>query len=405
MATLRQALERQRENGKLPQGDVVSLRGLHQDFHPSPSGSARALLLKMFEGVSKKLPWAIILCRFKGSAPNPELEEPIERFYREIFTPGSGGLIEYWRDVSLGAIDITGSRIFGWVEVEIPRKKAGGTPPGPNGTTPPGPGRSGLVDFAISAVQREGGDPLGGFHSQIAIYAHNWSKDGVTQDDGDFATGWGPFWIDGSADSRGKVTLTPPHAGDLTEHEMGHGFGMKHDVSADFQTHYADPCCIMSQAPLFRHPVWKVMFGPAVCLPHLIQQDWMYRQRVFIDDGAWMLLADGITLPLAPTSDPGARANLGIKLTYKKADAAWDYYLEYARPTGWNQGLSDASLFIRRIGPGKDIGDTPAILGSIIVPSTIGTRAQFVEPSGNVRFQVERFDPEGRIVRVNARKL
>ena len=61
-------------------------------------------------------------------------------------------------------------------------------------------------------------------------------------------------------------------------------------------------------------------------------------------------------------------------------------------------------MFIRRIGPGKDIGPTPAILGSIKVPTTVGTRAQFVEPSGNVMFQVERFDPDGRVVKTNSKE-
>lgn len=399
MATLRQVIERQREIEALPQSGIISVRDLHQKFHPVPAGSTRALLLQMFGSVSKKLRWAIILCRFKGAAPDAALEDPIENFYREIFTAGTGGLVEYWRDASLGAIDITGSRVFGWVEVEIPRDKAGGS----SVTVPVGPGRSGLVDSAISAVQRAGGDPLEGFHSQMAIYTQNWSKDGLTQD-GNWAD-WAPFWLDGSADGRGKVTLTPPHVGDITAHEMGHGFGMQHDVSADFQTHYADPCCIMSQAPLFMHPVWKVNFGPAVCLPHLMQREWMYSHRVFVDDGGWLSLPNGITLPLAQTSDPGARANLGIKLTNRNAEPSWDYYLEYARPIGWNQGLSNAFLFIRRIGPGKDIGPTPAILGKIIIPTTIGTRSQSVEPSGNVLFQVERFDPEGRIVKVTAKKL
>jgi hypothetical protein len=404
MATLRQAIERHIERGAIPGSGDISIEILLQAFRPVSSNSIRALQTKMFDSVSQKRPWAVILCRFKGEAPNPVLEEPIEQFYRKLFTPGTGGLIEYWRDASLGAIDITNSRVFGWVEVEIPREKAGGVP-GPNGTIPPGPGRSGLVDFAISAVQRDGGDPLEGFHSQIAIYTQNWSKEGVTQV-GDWKTRWGPFWIDGSADGRGKVTLTPPHyVEDIAAHEMGHGFGMKHDVSADFQTHYADPCCIMSQTPIFTHPVWKTNFGPAVCFPHLIQRDWMYSHRVFYDDGAWLSQPNGITLPLAPTSDPGARANLGVKLAYKNGETSWDYYLEYAKPIGWNQGLRSAFLFIRRIGPGKDIGPTPAILGSISVPITMGTSAAFVEPSGNIRFQVERFDSEGRIVKVTAKKL
>jgi hypothetical protein len=350
----------------------------------------------MLGRVSQKLPWAVILCRFKGEVPDPSLEGPIERFYRNVFAPGTGGLVEYWRDVSLGAIDITGSRVFGWVEVDIPRSAAG---------IGSGEGRSTLVNRAIAAAKSRGDEPITGFHSQIAIYTENWAKDGAPAG-ADFSDPvWGPFWIDGSADGRGKVTLTPPHDGNITAHEMGHGFKMQHDVSADFSTHYADPCCIMSQQNSFTHPVWKVNFGPAVCLPHLIQREWMYSHRVFFDDGAWMSQSNGITLPLAPTSDPGARANLGVKLVYKDGETSWDYYLEYAKPTGWNQGLSSAFLFIRRIGPGKDIGPTPAILGSIKVPTLIGTTAQFVEPSGNVRFQVERFDPNGRVVKVTVKKL
>src|SRR5207247_2092553 len=107
------------------------------------------------------------------------------------------------------------------------------------------------------------------------------------------------------------------------------------------------------------------------------QRGWMYSHRVFYDDGAWLSQPNGITLLLAPTSDPGARANLGVKLAYKNGETSCDYYLEYVTPTGWNQGLTKAFLCIRRIGP-SDVGDTPAILGKIIVPTTIGTTTQFV---------------------------
>ena len=34
-----------------------------------------------------------------------------------------------------------------------------------------------------------------------------------------------------------------------------------------------------------------------------------------------------------------------------------------------------------------------------------GRKVAIVEPSGNVRFQVERFDADGRVVKVNAKKL
>lgn len=107
----------------------------------------------MIDDVSEKRPWAIILCRFKGLAPDPALEDPIKKFYNEAFSPGSGGLIEYWRDVSLGAIDIRGSKVFDWVELEITRAEAGG----------PGAGRLRLTNYAISAAQRKGLDPITGF--------------------------------------------------------------------------------------------------------------------------------------------------------------------------------------------------------------------------------------------------
>src|SRR5689334_5689585 len=253
MATLRQAVERQRELGKLPPSGVISVRSLHQNFRPTPAGSTRALLSAMFGSVSKRLPWAVILCRFKGEAPNPQLEKPIEQLYRGMFAPGTGGLVEYWRDVSLGAIDITGSKVFGWVELEITRAQAG---------IGAGATRSTLVDNAIKAAQNKHQDPVSGFHSQIAVLAYNWSKDGAPAGADWRTPEWSQFWIDGSADQWGKVTLTPPHNGNITAHEMGHGFGMDHDVGADLITHYGDPCCIMSQKHSFLHPIFQVNFGP-----------------------------------------------------------------------------------------------------------------------------------------------
>ncbi|WP_433784128.1 hypothetical protein ACQPX6_28485 [Actinomycetospora sp. CA-101289] len=111
-------------------------------------------------------PWSIILCRFQGEAPDATREAPVANFFREAFTPGAGGLVEYWRDVSLGSIDVTGSRVIDWVEIDIPRIKAGGI------------GRTALIDAAIRAVRLGGDDPLSGFHSQMAVYPHNWAKDG-----------------------------------------------------------------------------------------------------------------------------------------------------------------------------------------------------------------------------------
>jgi hypothetical protein len=50
----------------------------------------------------------------------------------------------------------------------------------------------------------------------------------------------------------------------------------------------------------------------------------------------------------------------------------------------------------------SDHGPTSAILGSISVPDAVGAKAGFVESSGNIAFEVERLDPQGRIVQVHA---
>ena len=99
-----------------------------------------------------------MLSRFAGEPPHP-LESQVETFIRQAFTTGTGGFVEYWRDASLGSIDVAASQVFGWRAVGMPRSKAGGAP----NTQPAGPGRLGLTDAAIKAVQRDGGDPLTGF--------------------------------------------------------------------------------------------------------------------------------------------------------------------------------------------------------------------------------------------------
>ena len=294
----------------------------------------------------------------------------------------------------MGAVDVTGSRVFDWVEVDLKRSDVGGI------------NRSMLIDAAIRAVQLRGDDPLTGFHSQISVYTHNFSKDGAPLGADWRDPKWGPFWIDGSADGCGKVNLTPPFNGNITAHEMGHGFGMGHDVGSDLTTatDFPDPACIMGQNGPFLQPPWNVAFGPAICLPHLVQQVWFPASRLFVDDGQW-IRNGSMTIPLAPIDAPQAHANLGIRLRNIRANPAWDYYLEFCNPTGWNRSVPGSPyLLIRRL---VDIpgGQRPAYLMAIAFSQAVGAGATAVEPSGNVSFTVEVTNLPGPILRVNAEPL
>ena len=61
----------------------------------------------------------------QGGTPRIPTNRPWRRSTVRLFMPGSGGLVQYWRDVSLGHVDISKSRIFGWIEVDIPARAGG----------------------------------------------------------------------------------------------------------------------------------------------------------------------------------------------------------------------------------------------------------------------------------------
>jgi hypothetical protein len=391
MASVRLAVERLRANGVLPIGGEIRVLDLHQRFQPTPKGSTRALVSKMFGSAAKKLPFAVLLCRFKGLPGDPT----IERFYRGIFARGSGGLVEYWGDVSLGAVDISGTQVFGWLELDWTRAEAGGA-----GKLQ----RKKLIDHA-KAVAKRNGAPLEKFYGVIAVFTHRWSKNGIppgepTWEAGDPMAPYYPFWIEGSASGR-DVGQTPPFSGNVLAHEIGHTFSMRHDFGADLTTDYADPCCIMSQHNSFTHPTWNA-FGPALCLPHLIQRGWMFNHRVYHDTGGWLSRSEGVTVPLAAIADLSARANLGLRLTYRNQGTAWDYFVEYMRPIEWNRGLTEPLIIIRRIAKFEGAGDTVFYLGQVTLPEGHGFR-NFIDTDTKIEFRVYRFGNDDRIVKLHVR--
>ncbi|RYF28843.1 MAG: hypothetical protein EOO23_07275 [Comamonadaceae bacterium] len=328
----------------------------------------------------------MMLCRFKGLSG----DSAIEKLFKEMFTPGSGGMLEYWHDISLGAVDIDASRVFGWIELDLERKDAALR-------------RDKLIDAAIAATQKAGFDPITGFHKQIAVFTHNFSKDGAPAGADWQDPAWAPFWLDGSADANGRVSAPPhAHSGTFVGHEMGHGFGYEHDLGADLATQYSDRDCIMSAMNVnaFTHPKWNVEFGPTMSFPQLATKNWTLPRRVHTVAKNWMSASTVTTFTLAPMSDQKINASIGAILPSDASAGAWDYYLEYQRPIGWNRGLTSARLVIRRRS-----GNTGAYLGQVIVPGTVGGKASWSEPSGKVRFEVEKVRTDDRVIKVAVTKV
>lgn len=56
-------------------------------------------------------PWVMVMCTYPGVGVRPDWQA---NNFGALFVPGTGGLTDYFRDVSYGTIDISGSRVYGW---------------------------------------------------------------------------------------------------------------------------------------------------------------------------------------------------------------------------------------------------------------------------------------------------
>jgi hypothetical protein len=97
--------------------------------------------------------WAVILCRFNDLPP---LTTPLSEFTDFIAGAGKGGVFDYWKDVSYGAIDLSGSKVFGWYTMNYSFFK--------DGTK----NRATWIDEAIRLAKENGVD-LSPFFGVIAV--------------------------------------------------------------------------------------------------------------------------------------------------------------------------------------------------------------------------------------------
>ncbi len=163
-------------------------------------------------------PWAIILCKFNDLPSIPQQPQ----FYQDFYTKnGTGGVCDFWREVSFGSLDLTQSQVFGWFTMNHSSSEL---------STLQFPGdRWKLVQWGMDTAQANGVN-LASFKSILVV--QNWG-------------------VDHGFAGNGVIIVHKYSSPTLIEygfisHEMGHGFGFPHSWSANPDMEYGDGWDIMS---------------------------------------------------------------------------------------------------------------------------------------------------------------
>ena len=251
-------------------------------------------------------------------------------FYRDMFmNQGTGGLADYWDDISYGGIDLNGSDLRGWYNMNI------------NVAQGQALDRWGRVDACVNAART---DPTNAYQvpsgNRLAV---------ITFPSIDMF-GW-----------NGGAFL--PHDIDVggMAHEVGHGISLNHSFSddpkyknADWAAigEYDDPWDVMSWGNAFRVPTMSFGDGPVGLNGfHLDRMGWLPRSRILTFG------ADGVssrTVTLAALDHPDAPGYLIVRVPFDPADLNHYYTVELRRKTGWDGGVPNDIVLIREVKKRED---------------------------------------------------
>jgi hypothetical protein len=296
---------------------------------PTTAGRAAVLLVLMLLCAAEaeprpfrgSVPFSVILCR-SSDAGTPPRDLPY--FQNLILTAGTGGLTDYWRDVSYQNVNLNGSVVRGWYTVAKTTAQWQALAD-----------RWDKVKACEDAAKNDATQPytIPAGHRKIFI-----TFPGI-----DFF-GWsGGAFVDINVDVGGLA------------HEGGHGIGLNHSFSNDFEYlnawwaqvgEYDDPWDAMSWAnafsvatPFGAGPPWMIAYN-------LDRMGWLPRSRILTFGADGTIRA---TVTLAALSHPTSTGALLVRVPFDVDDPMRYYTVEFRRKDSWDAGIPVDTVLIHEI--------------------------------------------------------
>jgi hypothetical protein len=254
-------------------------------------------------------PWAVILCKFTDG-----IEEPFSsQHYQDLFTAHDTGspwnMIRYFRDYSHGSLDLTGTQVFGWYQLDksVDDYNSLGSA-----------ARDQLIKWASDAAKAAGVD-LTPFYRVVAC-TNLWHDIGA------------------SPSLSGVVAQGTTAVPRLLGHEMGHVYGLQHSRIDGSTEDYQDMWDIMSAANDFSTPDPGSEFlgiGPGLNAWNMRSRGWLDESRVW--HGSGYNLDETVVLR------PLVRRDLAGFLA---AEMPGGYLLEFRVQEGWDAAIPRPAVLV-----------------------------------------------------------